>query len=199
MTGVTVDGSVVGGAGGDSGEIFADSGVLGPVQITGNLQGGSVSGHQSLADSGFIFGERITSVSITGSVIAGQNTGTGKLTNSGAIRATYDIGAITVGSLVGNSKNPVVISARGQNPSTLPPGSTTDVAIASITVGSSKVSGSVSFTNILAGYTPTGTGINAAAHRSGRSPCTGIGPPATWLPARPPAPTASSARRMMSR
>jgi hypothetical protein len=158
VAGVTVDGSLVGGAGGDSGEIFADSGVLGPVQITGNLQGGSVSGHQSLAGSGFIFGARITSVSITGSVIAGQNTGTGRLTDSGAISAIYDIGPITVGSLVGNSKNPVVISARGQQSPT-----TTDLAIASITVGSSKVSGSVSFTNILAGYTPTGTGVNAAA------------------------------------
>ena len=150
--------SVDGGAGGDSGEIFADSGVLGPVQITGNLQGGSVSGRQSLAGSGFIFSARITSVSITGSVIAGQNTGTGRLTDSGAISATYDIGPITVGSLVGNSKNPVVISARGQQSPT-----TTDVAVASITVGSSKVSGSVSFTNILAGYNPTGTGVNAAA------------------------------------
>jgi hypothetical protein len=150
--------SVVGGPGNDSGGIFADSGVLGPVQITGNLLGGSVSGHQSLAGSGFIFGARITSVSITGSVIAGQNTGTGRLTDSGAISAIYDIGPITVGSLVGNSKNPVVISARGQQSPT-----TTDLAIASITVGSSKVSGSVSFTNILAGYTPTGTGVNAAA------------------------------------
>jgi hypothetical protein len=91
-------------------------------------------------------------------VIAGQNTGSGKLTNSGAIRATYDIGAVTVGSLVGNSKNPVFISARGQNPSTLSPGSTTDVAIAQITV-----TGSVSFTDILAGYNPSGKGVNAAA------------------------------------
>ncbi len=165
VAGVTVNGSlgVVGGAGGDSGEIFADSGVLGPVKITGNLQGYSVSGRQFLADSGFIFGARITSVTITGSVISGQNTGSGRLTNSGAIRATYDIGAITVGGLVGNKTNPVVISARGQDPSTLSSGSTTDVAIASITVGSSKVSGSVSFTNILAGYNPAGTGVNAAA------------------------------------
>jgi len=167
VAGVTVGGSVVGGAGGrgSSGEIFANAstGSLGPVQITGNLQGGSVSGTQSLANSGYIFAARITSVSITGSVIAGTNTGTGKLTNSGAIRATYDIGAITVGSLVGNKTNPVVISARGQNPSTLSPGSTSDVAIASITVGTSKVSGSVYFTNILAGYKPAGTGVNAAA------------------------------------
>ncbi len=189
MAGVTVGGALVGGAGNYSGEIV-DNGDLGPVTIGGNLQGsggefsgevgsfhgnlagvtvggnlqgGSVSGTQSLADSGFIFGARITSVSITGSVISGQNTGKGKLTNSGAIRATYDIGTVTVGSLVGNSKNPVVISARGQNPTTLLPGSTSDVAIASITVGSSKVSGSVSFTNILAGYNPAGIGVNAAA------------------------------------
>ncbi len=147
-----VVGSVGGGTGSGSGEIFSDTGTLGPVKITGNLLGGSVSG------SGFIFGAHITSVSITGSVIAGQNTGTGRLTDSGAISATYDIGPITVGSLVGNSKNPVVISARGQNPTTLSNTSTTDVAIASITV-----TGSVSFTNILAGYNPAGTGINAAA------------------------------------
>jgi len=152
LAGVTLGGSLVGGAGGSSGGIFANSGTLGPVQITGNLQGGSVSG------SGFIFGERITSVSITGSVIAGQITGSGRLTNSGAIRATYDIGAVKVGSLVGNSKNPVVISAGG----VASPGAT-DLAIASITVGSSKVSGSVSFTNILAGYNPAGTVFNAAA------------------------------------
>jgi len=158
VAGVTVDGSVGGGAGGSSGEIFADMGTLGPVTITGNLLGGSVSGRQSLANSGYIFGERITSVSITGSVIAGQNTGKGKLTNSGAIRATYDIGAVKVGSLMGNKTNPVVISARGQNPATLPANSTTDVAIASITV-----TGSVSFTNILAGYNPAGVGVNAAA------------------------------------
>ncbi len=169
-----VVGSVVGGTGSDSGGIFADSGVLGPVQITGNLQGGSVSGTQSLAVSGFIFGAHITSVTITGSVIAGTNTGTGRLTDSGAISATYDIGAITVGNLVGNSKNPVVITARGP---LLPKGSTAtkDVAIASITIGSivkttvgstvktTVVPGNVSFTNILAGYTPTGTLVNGSA------------------------------------
>jgi len=158
LVSVTVGGSVGGGAGGDSGEIFADSGVVGPVKITGNLQGGNVSSGQFLTDSGYIFGARITSVSITGSVIAGQITGSGRLTNSGAIRATYDIGAVTVGSLVGNGANPVVISARGQNPSTLLPGATTDVAIAKL-----NVTGSVSFTNILAGYSPSGRGVNSAA------------------------------------
>jgi len=190
---VTVTGSLVGGAGNYSGEIVAN-GNLGPVIITGNLQGsggqysgevgslknsvasvtvggsvigGSVSGTQSLANSGYIFGEQITSVTITGSVIAGTNAGKGKLTNSGAIRATYDIGAITVGNLVGNSTNPVVISARGQNPSTFAATPATDVAIASITVGSDVnnkvVPGNVSFTNILAGYNPAGTVVNAAA------------------------------------
>jgi hypothetical protein len=63
---------------------------------------------------------------------------------------------------VGNSKNPVVISARGPQTATTP-----DVAITSITVGSlvsnRPVPGNVSFTNILAGYNPTGTGVNAAA------------------------------------
>ena len=112
VTGVTVGGSVSGGTGGSSGLIVANLGTLGPVQITGNLQGGSVSGILSIGNSGYIFGSRITSVSITGSLISGKISGTGKLFNSGAIRATYDIGSINVGNLVGNSTNPVVISAR---------------------------------------------------------------------------------------
>jgi hypothetical protein len=156
--GGTIGGNLQGAGGQYSGEVGSFHGNLAGVTVDGNLRGGSVSGTQSLANSGYIFGEQITSVTITGSVTAGTNTGTGKLTNSGAIRATYDIGAITVGSLVGNSKNPVFISARG----VASPGAT-DLAIASITVGSSKVSGTVSFTNILAGYNPAGTGVNAAA------------------------------------
>jgi hypothetical protein len=128
------------------------------VAITGNLQGAGTSAGRPLIDSGFIFGTRITSVSIKGSVISGTITGVGKLTNSGAIRATYDIGSISVGNLVGNQANPVVISARGQNPATLASGTTTDVAIGPI-----NVTGNVSFANILAGYSPTGQGINAAA------------------------------------
>ncbi len=154
--------SVLGGTGADTGEIFASVGILGPVQITGNLQGGSNSTTQSLTTTGYIFGEQITSVSISGSVIAGQNTGKGKLTNSGAIRATYTIGPIAVGNLVGNSTNPVYITARGPEIPT-----TTDVAITSITVGSfvnkRVVPGNVSYTDILAGYNPAGTGVNAAA------------------------------------
>lgn len=163
MTSVTVGGSVIGSTGGSSGLIVANLGTLGPVQITGNLQGGSVSGILSIGNSGYIFGSRITSVSITGSLISGTISGTGKLFNSGAIRATYDIGSINVGNLVGNSTNPVVISARGQNPATLTAKSTTDLAIASITVGSAVKSGNVSFTNILAGYDPSSVGVNAAA------------------------------------
>jgi hypothetical protein len=84
------------------------------------------------------------------------------LTNCGEIRATFTIGPITVGNLVGNSKNPVVISARGPQTPTNP-----DVAITSITVGSlvnnKPVPGNVSFTDILAGYNPAGAGVNAAA------------------------------------
>jgi len=159
----TLVSSVVGGLGDYSGGIFADSGVLGPVKITGNLQGGYVSGGQSVTGSGFLFGEQITSVSITGSVIAG--TGAGTMTDSATIRATWNIGAITVGGLVGNSKNPVVISARGQEPGTLPANSTTDIAITQITVVKSSVvgSGNVSFTNILAGYSPSGVAVNGSA------------------------------------
>jgi len=162
VTGVTVGGSVIGGAGSDSGELAA-GGTLGPVKIAGNLQGGNATLFTSLSNSGYISGARITSVSITGSVIAGQASSLSTLTNSGAIRATYDIGAITVGGLAGNSTNPVVISARGQQPGTLDGDSTTDLAIASITVGTPRVPGGVSFTNILAGYDPSGTPVNSSA------------------------------------
>ena len=122
--------------------------------------GGSVSGTKSLANSGYIFGARITSVSITGSVIAGSNTGSGTLTNSGAIRAAYYIGPITVGSLMGNKTNPVVISARGQQSPGHRLGHRLDHC-RDLEVLPSVVS--VSFTNILAGYDTGGNGINAAA------------------------------------
>jgi hypothetical protein len=96
-------------------------------------------------------------VSLGGSLIAGTNTTTGAFQHNGSIQAKNDLGPITVkGSLVGNATNPVVISAVGQ--AVVPPGSTRDVAIASL-----KVGGQVEFANILAGYDTNLTPVNANA------------------------------------
>jgi hypothetical protein len=71
------------------------------------------------------------------------------------VRASDSIGPIIVkGSLLGNSTNAVFITARGQ----VHPTTTTDVAVASLTVG-----GSVRFTNIYLGYSPDALGQNADA------------------------------------
>jgi hypothetical protein len=156
---VTIGGSLLGGNGNQSGTIIA-TGNVGRVTIGGDVRGGSVSGSDSLDESGFLQGQRLAKVVIGGSVIAGSNTGSGTLTDSGAIRAADDIGSLTVGgSLIGNTTNLAIITARGQ--ATPTPGS--DVAIGRLTVG-----GRVELALILAGYdtstTPAfGKGVNADA------------------------------------
>jgi hypothetical protein len=128
---------------------------MGPVRIGGDLVGGDCP-DGGVAGTGFVQGERIASVFIGGSVRAGtndhQDTVNNALTKSGTIRAANDIGPITVrGSLIGTKSptfgnvTPVIISAEGQ----AAPTDTTDLAIASVTVG-----GRVERANILAGYDP---------------------------------------------
>ena len=91
---------------------------------------------------------RIGSLFIGGSILAGTNSGTGTLIDSGSVRVADDIGSIVVkGSLIGNTTNPVIITARGQ----AVPTATADVAIKSLTV-----SGRVEHADILAGYFPGG-------------------------------------------
>jgi hypothetical protein len=145
---VTIGGSIIGGTASGSGEIFA-AGTLGPVKIGGDLRGGSLS-DQDLSDSGFIRGERITSVTITGSVIAGRDdSGTKALIHNASIAAAHDIGSIFIGSNVLGSVGlngdvtKLVFSATGQPAAT----ATSDVAIGKLTV-----LGSVERAQILAGY-----------------------------------------------
>ena len=159
LAGLTIGGSLVGGTADDSGAIDGSADV-GRILIGGDVRGGSVSGSASLNKSGCILGQHFAKIRIGGSVIAGSNTGTGTLTDSGAIRAADDIGSLTVGgSLVGNSTNLALVTARGQAAPT--PGS--DVAIGRLTVG-----GSVELALILAGYDTStspsfGKGVNADA------------------------------------
>lgn len=140
---ITVGGSLLGGLGGDSGQIDV-AGAVGSIKIGGNIEGGVHSGTGSRQDIGFIGAGRIGNLFVGGSIIAGINNGPGTLFYSGAVRVTDDIGSIVVkGSLIGNSTNPVLITARGQ----ATPGATADVAIKSLTIG-----GRVELTDILAGY-----------------------------------------------
>ncbi|MGB8170205.1 MAG: hypothetical protein WCF18_22065, partial [Chthoniobacteraceae bacterium] len=143
LTSVTIAGSMIGGTSNSTGKINVNNGQLGPVKIGGDFVGGSITGADFANQTGFIFGQRIVSVTIGGSIIAGTDDSTGTLTGSASIRAGDDLGPVTVkGSLVGNALVPVIISGRGQAAQTA-----TDLAIASVTVG-----GRVEQARILAGY-----------------------------------------------
>ena len=150
---VTIGGSVLGGSGDDTGTLFGRAGI-GPVNIRGDLIGGSMHGNGvTLTGSGFISSDhRIASVTVGGSIIAGHRGPGDTLVNSGAIRAGDDRGPVLVkGSILGNTSNPVSITARGQ----AAPTGTSDVAMANLTVG-----GQVTFASILAGYDTAPTPIN---------------------------------------
>lgn len=142
---VKLNGSLTGGSGDilGSGIIQADFGTIRRVSIAKDLTGGSVSGTQNGGEIGAIVAANIGSVFIGEDVVAGTNSGSGFLIDSGAIRAHFQIGSVIVGSnLIGNSTNPVIIAARGQTS----PSATTDLAIGSI-----KVNGNTFRARILAG------------------------------------------------
>jgi hypothetical protein len=163
LASVAVGGSLIGGSYQDRSGLIDSNGPLGPVSIGGDVTGGNSA--NGLDQSGYIHGKRIGSVFIGGSIIAGHDLdanaiGHHYLTRNGSIRAEQDLGPVTVrGSLVGNPTfttlvnnmdvttfgTLVIISAEGKaGPS---PSATTDLAIASLTVG-----GRVEFADILAGY-----------------------------------------------
>jgi hypothetical protein len=156
LTSFTVRGSIIG-VGSGSGQVIS-GGAMGPVKIGGDLRGGGIApSGADLSFSGYIQGDRIASVTIGGSIIAGADQSTsGSITFSASIRSLHDIGPIAIkGSLIGRAdpftadanddRSLVVISASGQ--SVLAPGATTDTAIAKITIG-----GSVIYAKILAGF-----------------------------------------------
>ncbi|MGB8169937.1 MAG: hypothetical protein WCF18_20710, partial [Chthoniobacteraceae bacterium] len=153
---ITVGGSLLGGLGNRSGQIEV-VGAIGSIKIGGNIEGGVHTDSSGLQGIGYIQAGRIGSLFVGGSITAGKNFGPSTLIDSGAVRVFDDLGTVVVkGSLIGNSTNPVLITARGQ----ATPGATADVAIKGLTVG-----GRVEFTDILAGYIIGGTpiGVNADA------------------------------------
>jgi hypothetical protein len=151
MASVSIGGNLEGGSGDKSGQIDA-LGSIGTIKITGNVIGGSASAGD-LQKSGYIQGQRINALTIGGSLIAGVNNTAGVFLDNGAIRVADDIGTLTVGNIIGNSTNPVIISARGRAVQT-----STDLAI-----GQLAVKGRVEFAQILAGFNTAGTGVNADA------------------------------------
>jgi hypothetical protein len=153
---IRIAGALLGGTGNFSGYINTVE-EMGHVRIGGDLVGGSALGPVSLFRTGYIESlGAIASVTIGGSLIAGFVSVDGTLTQSGAIVAADDIGPVQIaGSIVGNSTNPVLIIARGQE---LKPATGFDIAIASLTVG-----GDVRFANILAGFNEAQSPTNADA------------------------------------
>jgi hypothetical protein len=135
---------------------FVESnGAIGEVRIGGDVVGGSASGNASLESTGAIVGKRLASLSIGGSLIAGIDNTTGTFRDNGAIRADNDIGNLLIkGSIIGNSTNPAIISARGKAVAT----ATADLAIGKLTVR-----GRVEFAQILAGVDVSGVARNADA------------------------------------
>jgi hypothetical protein len=173
--GVSVGGSLNGARHNHTGEIIV-GGNAGIVSVGGDINGGDNATQSAtptpidITNTGFIQAGHFTSVTVNGSIFSGFNTSSstpqngtpgsgpgGKLTNSGAIRATNDIPLIHVfGDLTGNATNPVVISAKGL--ATLAANATTDLAIGGLTVG-----GRVTNANIEAGFDTSDNAVNGSA------------------------------------
>lgn len=153
LTSATIGGSVIGGDSTDSGRIHV-VGELTTLTINGNLVGGSASGSDPLERSGNVTAGRIGTLTL-GSLIAGHDNTFGAFANNGAIRVSNDIATATIkGSLIGNSSNRALITARGH----LSPSTTSDQAIGKLTIN-----GRVEFANISLGFDPAGFMKNADA------------------------------------
>jgi hypothetical protein len=108
-----------------------------------------------LEQTGYITAERITKLTIGGSLNAGHDNTSGTFANNGAIRVGHDLGTVLIkGNVIGTFGSPAIISARGD----AEPTATSDVAI-----GSLRVLGSVVSAQILAGVNQDGTNRNADA------------------------------------
>jgi hypothetical protein len=144
LTGVIVGGSVVGGSGQFSADIFAEMGRLGPVTIRGDLRGGGGDRSGSVVA---LSGGPIAGVTVGGSVTGIGTAATGVLSDG-------QIGSVRIaGNLAGPTASGVRISAQG-----LPgPGLTAATALA---IRSVSVGGRVENARILAGYDTNGIASN---------------------------------------
>ncbi len=150
---IALGGSLVGGPASFTGTLFATTSI-GAVTIAGDVIGGdSEFDGVTVEGTGAVRAGRLPSVTIADSVIAGAILSTtGKLTASGIVFASDDIGKLTIkGDLIGSADVAAQIIARGQ--ANLAATATSDLAIASI-----KIGGSVDRAVIDAGF-----GLNADA------------------------------------
>lgn len=179
-------GSVTGGSGFATGEIYAGA-KIGKIVIDGSLQGGgtttttTTAGAESgsiqdggtttttttaVAESGYIQGGRIESLKIGGNVSTFANSTGGAVSNNGSIRATANIDSLEIdGNVTGVSGDVAYISAAHG-------ASTSKHAKSDVALGKVTIKGSVSYLDILAGYgadtsTTTGTGTNAVTNPEG--------------------------------
>jgi hypothetical protein len=123
VAGVTIGGSLVGGAGGESGTVYIDDD-LGVVKVGHDVQGGSGAG------SGRIFTDaNFAGLSIGGSLVVGSGP------DSGLISSDLDLGVVRIGhDLTGGS----IVGATALDRSGV---IKSDGRIAGVTIGGSIVSG----------------------------------------------------------
>ena len=107
------------------------------MKIGRDLRGGSIAGAATIDSTGYIEGDRIASVSIGGSIIAGIDTAPAARSRTTPPSAPATTSARSpskaASSATESARLAVIISARGQ--ATLAPGATTDLAIKSLTIG----------------------------------------------------------------
>lgn len=151
---IFIGGSVIGGTADDTGAIEA-GGTIKSLKLGGDLRSGPRPLAGTVNHSGFITADNLPSVTIGGSILAATNAEVGTVVDGASIRAAHSIGTFTVlGDIVGHQLGVVTISASGQ----ATPGTSTDVAIGSLTV-----KGRVERANILAGVDINGVPDNADA------------------------------------
>jgi hypothetical protein len=142
LGGLTVGGSLVGGATNRSGAVTV-TGDIG-LAIGGNLRGGAGDNSARV-----LAGGRLLSLTVGGPLIGGQ----GAANEAACVRAGKDISPILIKGSIDGSVRPVTISAVG-SPAPL----TTDVAIRSL-----AVRGDVVGATVLAGYNQNSQPVNADA------------------------------------
>ncbi len=146
---LTIGGSVIGGTAQEAGSVLCSS--ISSAVIRHDLRGGT-SANEDVGECGCVYAGHLGSIFVGGSLIAGQQTGSGHLTASGSIIGGALGRIVIAGSIVGNAASQVEILASGGG---LPQ---SDVAVQSITVG-----GRVEFALIAAGLNSDLTANNADA------------------------------------
>jgi hypothetical protein len=151
---IKIGGDITGGPG-ESGSGSIHGFNLGQITVGGSIVGSDATGAETRVRGGYIGAKHIGNLVIGDSLRAGMNATTGIFALNGAVRASDDIVAMTVGLIVGNVGNPAYVIARGQ----ANPAGSTDVAIGRLTVLND-----LAYAEILAGYTLGWNGTRVASN-----------------------------------